>query len=289
MLDNTMKAIKHAKKRRTRRFIQQNWKENRDEQAGSTKKLKIGYWNANRLVGGDKKNSLVELMYEQELDVLCVAESHLRAGNHDDLSMFGEFKIVTRERGYGDKNGGGLLLLIRRGVNHLIWESMDTPFPEMNKEKIWMLFQEEKRKIGVCFVYLAAQSTSNDDFKQWNMRMYASMQDDMRLLATKGVERIVMGDFNGHVGNGEHGIPGNLAGVNSNGVFLQDFIAVNDLSLINADSTRTKGLFTRTAGGFSTILDYVVASRGIDQDIISLVIDEEGDLIDGSDHAALVL
>ena len=83
-----MKAIKHAKKRRTRRFIQQNWKENRDEQAGSTKKLKIGYWNANRLVGGDKKNSLVELMYEQELDVLCVAESHLRAGNHDDLSMF---------------------------------------------------------------------------------------------------------------------------------------------------------------------------------------------------------
>lgn len=152
-----------------------------------------------------------------------------------------------------------------------------------------MLFQEGKRKIGVCFVYLAAQSTSNDDFKQWNMRMYASMQDDMRLLATKGVERIVMGDFNGHVGNGEHGIPGNLAGVNSNGVLLQDFIAVNDLSLINADSTRTKGLFTRTAGGFSTILDYVVASRGIDQDIISLVIDEEGDLIDGSDHAALVL
>jgi len=70
-----------------------------------------------------------------------------------------------------------------------------------------------------------------------------------------------MGNFNGHVGNGEYSIPDNLAGVNSNGVLLQDFVAVNDLSLINADSTGTKGLLSRTAGGFSTILDYVVAKN----------------------------
>ena len=48
-------------------------------------------------------------------------------------------------------------------------------------------------------------------------------------------------------------------------------------------------MFTRTAVGYSTILDYVVTTRRIDKDIISLTIDEEGDLITGSDHAALVL
>ena len=48
-------------------------------------------------------------------------------------------------------------------------------------------------------------------------------------------------------------------------------------------------MFTRTAVSYSTILDYVVTTRRIDKDIISLTIDEEGDLITGSDHAALVL
>ena len=35
-------------------------------------------------------------------------------------------------------------------------------------------------------MYLAAQSTLSDHFKVWNRKMYESIQDDMRMLATKG-------------------------------------------------------------------------------------------------------
>ena len=278
-----------AKKRRAKGFIKDRKNETQTTEETINIQLKIGYWNANGLTGGEKKESIADMMVKQEIDVMCISETHLRSGNHEDLTALGEFKMVVRERGYGDKNGGGLMVLIRRGVTHLVWEPPDEQFPEVNKEKSWILLQEGQRKVGICFVYLAAQCTGKEDFKEWNRKIYSSLQGDMRILAARGFEHIVMGDFNGHVGQGADGIPGNLAGVNSNGVLLQDFIAVNDLRLINADRSRTKGLFTRTAGGYSTILDYVVSTRRIDKDITSLTIDEAGDLITGSDHAALVL
>ena len=55
---------------------------------------------------------------------------------------------------------------------------------------------------------------------------------------------MIMGDFNGHIGDGEDGIRGNWSQVNSNGVLLKNFIKTNELVLINADKTRTTGLYT---------------------------------------------
>ena len=87
----------------------------------------------------------------------------------------------------------------------------------MSKEKSWILLQERQRKVGICFVFLAAQCTGKEDFKEWNRKIYSRIQGDMRIMAARGFEHIVMGDFKGHVGHSEDGIPGNLAGVNSNG------------------------------------------------------------------------
>ena len=96
-----------------------------------------------------------------------------------------------------------------------------------------------------------------------------------------------MGDFNGHVGNGQDGIPGNHAHVNLNRKLLQDFIAVNNMNMLNSDQTRTTGLFTRSANGFATILDYAIVMAGLDQDIIEMDIDETGKKLSGSDHALI--
>ena len=111
----------------------------------------------------------------------------------------------------------------------------------------------------------------------------------MDKLQADGYDCIIVGDYNGHVGNGVDGIPGNLPGINTNGALMLEFIQLNKLKMINADQTRTNGLFTRSSGGFSTILDYALASRGADNMITRMEIDEVGDLLDGSDHAAVVL
>lgn len=94
-----MTAAKGAKKRLARGFNQQRQKEALDKQSKTARELKIGYWNANGLVGEDKKDSLVELMAEHGLNLMCMAETHLKAGNHEDLSMFRDFKTVIMKGG----------------------------------------------------------------------------------------------------------------------------------------------------------------------------------------------
>ena len=91
--------------------------------------------------------------------------------------------------------------------------------------------------------------------------MYSAIQRDMDILVNKVYSCILMGYFNGYVGDGPDGIPGNPHSVNYNGQLLQDFIVVNKLKLINADMARTSGTFTRSSGGFSLILDYNICTR----------------------------
>ena len=67
-----------------------------------------------------------------------------------------------------------------------------------------------------------------------------------------------MGDFKGHVGDDKEGIDGNREDINENGRSLRDFMKRNRWTMKNADKNRTTGLFTRSSGGFSTILDYVI-------------------------------
>ena len=46
-------------------------------------------------------------MQTEELDILCVAETHLRAGNQEDLSMLSGYYITTLDRAFDEKGGGG--------------------------------------------------------------------------------------------------------------------------------------------------------------------------------------
>ena len=53
------------------------------------------------------------------------------------------------------------------------------------------------------------------------------------------------------------------------------------------DQNRTTGLFTRSANGFATILDYAIVKAGLDQDITEMFIEETGERLTGSDHALI--
>ena len=59
--------------------------------------------------------------------------------------------------------------------------------------------------------------------------------------------------------------------------------------IVNAKQEITSGVFTRSAGGCSTILDYVLTSGGLMNNIKSLTIDEHTEIFTGSDHAGLIL
>ena len=166
---------------------------------------------------------------------------------------------------------------------------MSETFPTVATEKTWVLIHEGSVKLAVCFVYMAAEITGNTEFKDWNEKLYANLQSDLDTLTGKGYESIFMGDFNGHVGNGQTGVEGNHESTNFNGRLLINFIENNGLRMINADKNKTSEIFTRSAGGYATLLDYALASPLASHWIQGLEIDVEGNILGGSDHAGMVL
>ena len=181
------------------------------------------------------------------------------------------------------------MILVKDGIKHSSWNPVYPETPGTEKEKSWIMLHSGEARVAVGFVYMAAQVPGSEGYKIWNTSMYLSLQKDLEKLRTDGYEAYILGDFNGHVGNGEDGIVGNLPNVNFNGRLLQDFVSVNTLKMVNADQEITSGIFTRSAGGFSTVLDYVLATGGASSRIRKLHIDEEGEIFSGSDHAGLML
>ena len=251
--------------------------------------MKVAFWNVNGLQCYVKKQLVADIMETQDLSIIGLVETHIRENNHEDLSMFHGYRHITVERGYGEKAGGGILLLVKEGIRHSAWNPIYPETPGTEKEKAWILLHSGEIQIAIGFVYMAAQVPGNEGYKTWNNNMYLSLQKDLEKLKVDGYEAYIFGDFNGHVGCGEDGIDGNQPSVNFNGRLLQDFVAINNMKMVNADPNLTTGMFTRTAGGYATVLDYVLSTGGISSRICSLKIDEEGEIFTGSDHAGLIL
>ena len=83
------------------------------------KTMKIGFWNVNGLQYSVKKQTVVEALETQELSVLGLVETNIREGNHEDLSTFRGYRTIKVEVGYGEKAGGGLMILVKDGIKHL--------------------------------------------------------------------------------------------------------------------------------------------------------------------------
>ena len=98
-----------------------------------------------------------------------------------------------------------------------------------------------------------------------------------------------MGEFLGHVGSDEEWICQNFGTINTNSKLLRGFNSTNNWVLVKTDETKTSGLYTRSAGGFFTILDYTISAQDTFQWINQLIIDEKGTQFQGSDHSCLTL
>ena len=111
----------------------------------------------------------------------------------------------------------------------------------------------------------------------------------MRCLVQKGYRCILVGDYNGHIGDDEEGIPGNKESINLNGSLLRTLVKSNHLELINVDEELTTGKFTRSAAGNSTILDLSMTTPGDKRLVEHILIDEDGTFLPDSNHAVLIL
>ena len=283
---------------------QENRKKFQTREAFSQKEdLRLGLLNVDGLgiaTWMDVKTSVEK----ERLDLVFLLETKRREEDVLEQLEIPGYEIIERLRSNesGDKMGGGIAILCKQ-KDGLVFKLHDPDILDkqcmfVRKERQWVTITSESRKTAVCGLYLGCQN-SQDSYGIANDIIYNQIQTEMIKLRKGGFRIILLGDFNGHIGCvlGQ-GIPGNHSEINTNGYRLLSFLKSADLVHVNGAmlnpgdwSTKiTQGLWTRQRGGRSTILDYGVISREHLNTVVSMKIDDQGNLPCGnSDHNWLFL
>ena len=254
----------------------------------STKLLNIVSWNCNGILRNDTPGLIAEVMIKHDIDVFLVSETHIRSGAVEDLSALDQFEMYPKSRGGVDKRGGGLLTLVKKGLNHMRHVPAAVMFQYLDNEREWLLLHENGANVAVCMVYMAAEVVGAE-FQAWNGDLISMIQAELVTLREQGYSCVLMGDFNGHIGCDSQGVGGNLPDVNHNGRLVRDFCARNDLCIVNADKSRCSGIFTRVVSNSVSLLDLVIEEATPGGVVHSMVVDEFNNLLGGSDHSALIV
>lgn len=261
--------------------------------------LKIGLLNVDHL-STPTFHDVVTTIQTEEPDIVFLLETYRTVeDSHDDVDIprYKYFEALRSEAAE-DKTGGGIIAYCKtsEGLSISRYEPEIDTLEEhfVKNERIWVTVKNDHNKnTAICGVYMACQS-SGDEHADWNELMYSRLRKEVVTLQTKGFRVIMMGDFNGWIGNDLMlgGIPGNRHEVNNNGRRFLEFldtvelVHVNGATRIPGDwSTRlTSGLWSRQRGGSATVLDYGVISREFLNSVICMVVDETGALGGGADH-----
>ena len=262
-------------------------KKNKTTQEVSTP-LKLCYWNCNGLSCVLKQQQIAEVMDEEQIDVMMVDETHFRFGSNNDLSVFGPWTQYYRERNYGEKNGGGKMVLVSDRINHSTWSPENTA-PWVENERTWIIIHNQSFRLAICSVYMAAEVIGGMTYKDWNRELYGCIGNEIHSLEQDGYGCILIGDFNAHVGAAPDGVSGNRPGVNTNGRLLLDFANEHGLIMLNKDRDLCEGLFSRITPVSSTLLDYVLVTEAVRPGVLRMCVDDDVELLAGSDHVALRL
>ena len=260
------------------------WRTGRQEKLPWTDQtLKLCYWNCNGLGCVIKQQQIKDAMEEEQIDIMFVDKTHFRQGANNDLSVFKPWTQYYKERGLGEKNGGGKIILVANRINHMPRVPDKAPAWVKN-ECSWIRVHNQGMRLAICTVYMAAEIIENTAYQDWNIALYGYLANEIRALQSEGYGCILMGDFSGHVGCPPKGIEGNRHGINFNECQLLNFAEENYLKILNIDKNLCEGTFTRITPTSSTILDYVLVTESVYPLINTMNIDEGVKLLAGSDR-----
>ncbi len=211
---------------------------------------------------------------KMQADVIAITETH---GDESTKSMpsVKEFKCFKTDRKL-DNNWGGVAIYVRRSLGPYALEQKD--HDEQLDEVKWVAISQENQNIALCVAYIKPGVPIHA-----YTGVASRIQTRQRELEQLGWKVIVMGDFNAHVGNGTGGIAGNHEKVDTRGKELQHWVKELGSILVNAHDNCT-GIWTWSRGEKVSVIDYIIASGDLEQDIQELYIDDEGEYDIGSDH-----
>ena len=154
--------------------------------------------------------------------------------------------------------------------------------PNTAKETQWVIVKlDNQRKIAIGTVYMNTNKPEHEDL---NSRICESICTNGAKLREEGCEIMIIGDFNGHLG--EESIEGG-GSLNGNGRRVLEICDILGLRLING-SEKCDGKYTWNRGTEKSIIDYVLCSSWVENKLEYMKIHTD-ELSIGSDHNWITL
>ena len=89
---------------------------------------------------------------------------------------------------------------------------------KIESERAWYILSTGKETIAILNIYAAAEITANQEYREWNEKLYDLITKEIIQLKAEGHIIIIQGDLNGHVGsNFKNVLKNNSQKVNHNG------------------------------------------------------------------------
>jgi len=197
-----------------------------------------------------------------ELRILALLETHEK---YRKVNFSDRLHIVERMRNMEDKKGGGLMLIYRMADEMEVVQRTNG-----SRDILAVDVTIGCIKLAIVLVYIDVKD------KDRNLQIYRNLDEILEGIPN-GLGKIVMGDFNAHIGFlGEQR-------QNNNGELLLNFMERWNLVMLNADD-RCMGTYTRIMGNDRSVIDFMLVDEKVYDKFKGMEIDEDKVKFDLSDH-----
>ena len=207
---------------------------------------------------------------KEEVNIVCLTETHKRVEDIYISSKINTFNVMRKKK---DKKGGGIQVLLSN-MSEIVLEKK----ANNNRDMLELEGKIHGMRMKMVVVYFDANKDEGGRSRNRKLR-----SDIERIMENNKMEGLmIMGDFNGHLKM----IDGKDD--DENGKMILEWIEKYKLIMLNLED-RCEGIYTRIRGEQKTTIDYVLVNDRVYEDFRHMHIDEEKEIIDGSDHTLITV
>ena len=230
-----------------------------------TRALTIGLLN----VQGLTNSKVIDIanLVKHECKIMCLTETQLK---HDKVDIPDGIEKIESMRQLKDRKGGGLLILFERNIGIQI-----TKLATAHSDILHAKVEIASAFFHIILVYFSVINNRKD--KERNTLIRKEIESIIDQSVKKEEALMVLGDMNGHIdGLG-------YQKEDENGRTVLSWMNNFGLTLLNLEDL-CSGTFTWGRGNQKSAIDHVLVDRLCRTWIRSMIIDEEKNLYDQSDH-----
>ena len=199
--------------------------------------------------------------------IMCLTETQKKVNN---IRIGQEMKILESMREMQDQRGGGIMILYEERED-LFLEKKESRY----RDCLEVSGKFGKEKVNLTVVYL--KTGAGREELEHNREILARMKEGVLEAEERGEVYIAVGDFNGHLGYLGY------QEENENGKNVNKLIEESGLLLMNIDE-KCEGVYTWRRGESRSAIDLVLVNEKAFSIIQKMIIDENQEIIDLSDH-----